>query len=334
MNKITIKVFFSTFIILIIASIIPNAIYYMINGESPEGYSEDRPYMFIMFMSVLFLILVFNFIMNRIIYKRINELNKATSEVMKGNYDVRIEEKSNDEITDVIKNFNTMTRELKANEYQSKEFIRNFSHELKTPLAAIKGYSDLLTKDGISEEEKIEYSSIISNEAKRLSDLSKNMLLVSLVDSKVILQKNDNYNLAEQIRNVIQLTQLSWEEKNIEFVLEISDIKISSNKELLYQVWLNLISNAIKFAPSNSKIEIDLVLNIDHIIFTITNDGFISTENQEKIFDLFYVLDKAKDNNSSGVGLTLTKKIISKLNGNIAVNSLDSKIEFKVELPI
>lgn len=334
MNKVTIKVFFSTFVILFISSIIPNLIYYFRYGEFTGENDEDRPYFLVMIGAILFLIFVFNFIMNGIIYKRMKKLNYATNEVMKGNYDVQIEEKSNDEITGVIKNFNIMTRELKANEYQNKEFIRNFSHELKTPLAAIKGFSDLLAKEDLSKEEQLEYATIISVEASRLTELSKNMLLISLVDSKVILPKLDEFNVAEQIRNIIQLMQLSWEEKELEFDLELPDKTINSNKELLYQVWMNLISNAIKFSPSKSKIKINLEITNDTISFSIINSGVIEYDEIEKLFDLFYVSGKSRDDKSSGVGLTLTKKIVKKLEGNIEVESKNNEIIFIVKLPI
>jgi signal transduction histidine kinase len=267
--------------------------------------------------------------MNNIIYKRVRKLNYATKEVMKGNYDIELEEESNDEITEVIRNFNTMIRELKSNEYQNKEFIRNFSHELKTPLSAIKGYSNLILEVEISNEEKLEYASIISNEASRLTELSKNMLLISMIDSKEILPVNDTFNVTEQIRNIIQLTQLSWEEKELSFDLELPDKTIVSNKELLYQVWENLLSNSIKFSPINSVIKIDLQINDNELIFRINNKGKISDDDIEKVFDLFYVREKSRSNNSSGVGLTLVKNIINKLSGSIKAESSNNNSTFE-----
>ncbi|MFK5883204.1 MAG: HAMP domain-containing sensor histidine kinase [Candidatus Izemoplasma sp.] len=333
MNKVTIKVFFATMLVIFITSLIPEIISYLSTGNFIAENDDVRPHFYMIVIAVFIMIMVFNFIMNQIIYKRINKLNHATKEVMKGNYDVEIEEGSNDEITEVIRNFNIMIKELKANEYQNKEFVRNFSHELKTPLSAIKGYSDLLASATLSKDEEIEYAKIISSEATRLTELSKNMLLISLVDSKVILPKQDNFNVSEQIRNIIQLMQLSWENKKIEFDLTLPDYTIVSNKELLYQVWMNLISNAVKFSPSNSKIIISLDNSDDKLTFLISNEGAVDSLHLDKLFDLFYVSEKSRDNTSSGVGLTLTKKIVSKLNGTIDVKSLNNEITFTVELP-
>lgn len=331
MNKVTVKVFFSTMLVIVLASAIPNLILYFRGYEYPEEFRDDRPYLLITIFSVFFLIMVFNFIMNKIVYKRMKNLNNATKEVIIGNYDVQIETGKKDEIADLIQNFNIMTQELKMNEYQNKEFVRNFSHELKTPLSAIKGYSDLILKDDISKEELKEYATIISNESSRLTELSRNMLLISLVDSKVILPKQDTYNVSEQIRNVIQLTHLSWEEKELEFELDFPDIKLTSNKELLYQVWMNLISNAIKFSPRKSTIKLNLIEKDEKHIFIIENKATITKDNIGKLFDLFFILNKSRDNQSNGIGLTLTKKIITKLGGNISVESEDDITKFIIE---
>jgi len=333
MNKVTIKVFFSTMLIISLSSLIPHILSRVGFGDYGPDFENDRPYFFLMIMAVTVMILIFNFIMNRIIYKRMALLNSATTEVIQGNYDIEIEEGAKDEISDLIRNFNTMIKELKSNEYQNKEFVRNFSHELKTPLSAIKGYSDLMIDANLSKDEQLEYANIISNEADRLTELSKNMLLISLVDTNIIVPKLDEFNVSEQIRNVIQLTQLSWEEREIEFDIELPDKIIMSNKELLYQVWVNLLGNAIKFAPLKSEIKINLEIKEEELIFAISNKGTIE-EDLDKVFNLFFVIEESRTNNSSGVGLALTKKIVNKLNGSIQVKSSNNVVTFVVNLPI
>jgi len=333
MNKVTIKVFFSTMLIISFSSLIPHILSRVGFGDYGPDFENDRPYFFLMIMAVTVMILIFNFIMNRIIYKRMALLNSATTEVIQGNYDIEIEEGAKDEISDLIRNFNTMIKELKSNEYQNKEFVRNFSHELKTPLSAIKGYSDLMIDANLSKDEQLEYANIISNEADRLTELSKNMLLISLVDTNIIVPKLDEFNVSEQIRNVIQLTQLSWEEREIEFDIELPDKIIMSNKELLYQVWVNLLGNAIKFAPLKSEIKINLEIKEEELIFAISNKGTIE-EDLDKVFNLFFVIEESRTNNSSGVGLALTKKIVNKLNGSIQVESSNNVVTFVVNLPI
>ena len=334
MNKVTIKVFFSTMLIISLSSLIPHILSWVGYGDYRPDFENDRPYFFLMIIGVTAMILIFNFIMNRIIYKRMALLNSATTEVIQGNYDIEIEEGAKDEISALIRNFNTMIKELKSNEYQNKEFVRNFSHELKTPLSAIKGYSDLIINADISKDEQLEYASIISNEANRLTELSKNMLLISLVDTNVIVPKLDEFNVSEQIRNVIQLTQLSWEEREIEFDIVLPDKIIISNKELLYQVWVNLLGNAIKFSPLKSEIKINLEIKEEELVFSISNKGTIEQEDLDKVFNLFFVIEKSRADNSSGVGLALTKKIVNKLNGSIKAESHNNVVTFVVNIPI
>ncbi len=334
MKKVSVKVFLTTILILLLASFIPSTIAHLFKDpieRDPETFGRWAYVAgFIMWASVLF---VFNYVMNRIILRRVRKLNDATKEVIKGNYDVYIKDEHQDEISEVTNNFNRMVNELKSTEYLNKEFVRNFSHELKTPLSAIKGYTDLVKDMSLSETEQANYLDIISKETSRLSDLSKNMLLISLVDSHTIIPQKDQFNFAEQIRNVIQLTQLAWERKNLKLNLELSEISNSSNKELLYQVWTNLFSNAIQFTEEGNTINLSLTENESSIFFTISNPSFISDDDLKNVFELFFVSEKTRHKQSSGVGLTLTKKIIEKLQGEINVFKENDHIKFVVTLP-
>ena len=177
MRKINIKVFFTTMLVISISSFIPYIILFISRGTFTPSEGE-RPPVITMIFAIFMMISIFSFVMNKIIFKRLKKLNEATKEVMKGNYEIQINEGADDELAGVIRNFNVMINELKANEYLSKEFVRNFSHELKTPLAAIKGYSDLLISENTSNQDLKEYAKIISDESSRLSELSKNMLLI------------------------------------------------------------------------------------------------------------------------------------------------------------
>ena len=113
MNKVTIKVFFSTMLIISLSSLIPNILFYAGYGDFKPDFENNRPYFFMMIIGITFMILLFNFIMNRIIYRRLALLNNATTEVIQGNYDIEIEEGAKDEISALIRNFNTMIKELK-----------------------------------------------------------------------------------------------------------------------------------------------------------------------------------------------------------------------------
>lgn len=333
MKRLTLKFLIGTVFIMFLSSFIPNLLWSVFGSVKTPSEVTPRLLLLGRVITVTLTIGMYSVMIDQIILRRLSKLNRATFEVSRGNYDYPLDVSQDDEINDLAENFSKMQEGLKSNEYLNKEFVRNFSHELKTPLSAIKGYSELISTSTLTEEEIKNYSRIISQEADRLSKLSKNMLQISLVDSQSVLHKNDSFNVSEQIRNVIQLMQLDWEEKDIELNLELSDIVIKSNKEFTYQVWTNLISNAIKFSPTSSTIDIELKEENEFVKFIVKNQGGIPLDDQEKIFDLFFVSEASRTQKSNGVGLTLTKKIVTKLDGQIDFSSSDENTVFIVKLP-
>ncbi len=334
MRKVTVKIIISGFIIMMISSLFPRILWGIYRNFGPSIEMDEGFMVIVGFISVFISILLFSFFMNKVILKRIKDLNNATRQVIDGNYDFTLEMNQKDEISELTNNFNRMVKELQSNEYLNKEFIRNVSHELKTPLSAINGYAELINSSELSVKEIKEYSAIIASESKRLSLLAKDILQISLIESQSILHHNEEFKISEQIRNVLQLMQLEWEKKDIVFDLALEKAFSTSNKELTYQIWTNLISNAIKFSKKGSHINIKLENKNNKIVFTISNPGIISIQDQEKVFDLFYVTNKTQSRGSNGVGLALTSKIVDKLNGTISISCEDNNISFIVTLPI
>lgn len=334
MKKITRKIIISSLFIIVISSILPRLLFGAYNTFRPDIELTPGFILVVGFLSVFTSISLFSLFMNKVILKRITALNNATKEVIIGNYDFSLEMKQNDEISELTNNFNLMVKELQSNEYLNKEFVRNMSHELKTPLSAINGYAELIKNGDLSSKEITEYSEIICSESKRLSLLAKDILQISLIESQSIIRKSDKYNVSEQVRNVIQLMQLNWEDKEINFDLNLEEIYCVSNKEITYQIWTNLISNSIKFTTKKSKIKITLENKDNQLTFTITNPGSIGIEEQEKVFNLFYTINTQENRDSNGVGLALTSKIVDKLNGTISLKSQDGLVTFNVTIPI
>lgn len=335
MKKVSLKVFLSTVVALMLASFIPRTVDFLLDvrDDAPDDLRGVQAVVFSLF-AILFLLFFFNYFMNKIIIKRIKQLSIASEEVTSGNYDIHLDEKGKDEISEVIENFNTMTTALKNNEYLNRDFVRNFSHEFKTPLSIIKGYSELIESSKNITEEERKHLQIIISESNRLSNLSQNMMLISLVENTVIIPMQDTFNIAEQIRNIIQMMQLQWENKHLELELSLPNFEIHSNKELMYQILLNVIGNAIKFSDQNQTLDISLQENTDNFTIEVTNQGQqIPKEDFDKVFNLFYIADASRSNKSTGIGLTLTKKIIDKLQGNITFDSINGKTTFQITLP-
>lgn len=272
----------------------------------------------------------------RSVVKPILRLNSMTKEVAKGNFDVQVKSKSKDEIGQLTENFNKMTRELKNIEYLRKDFISNVSHEFKTPIASIQGFAKLLQNEGLSVKERQEYTDIIVEETDRLSNLSANMLKLSKLENQEILEEGSIFKLDEQIRKSILLLVYEWNEKNIEFDLELEKVDYYGNEDLLQQVWINLISNAIKYSKANSKIKIILEKIDINLRIKIIDEGIgISQEGIKRIFEKFYQEDKSHNKGGNGLGLPLVKTILDLYDANISVESnVNEGSTFIIELPL
>lgn len=254
----------------------------------------------------------------------INKLSEAMSKVAKGDFSVRLNDKSSyREIEDINSNFNLMTTELGATEVLQTDFVSNVSHEFKTPISAIEGYATLLQGSPEASQEQLEYIEKILFNTKRLSNLVGNILLLSKVDNQVIQSKNIKYRLDEQIRQSIISLGPDWEAKNIEFDVDMESIEYVGAREFLMHVWNNLIGNAIKFDPVGGIVMIRLLRDKDGIVFTVEDNGpGISAEAQKHIFDKFYQADSSHKEEGNGLGLALVKRILAICQGEISVENV------------
>lgn len=336
MRKLTLKIMLSLFLVLLIGSFIPRIWIQILSRELPnKEVIGSNIFAYGMIFTAFVTLMLFTTAINYLIVKRVHSLSEAAKGIAKGNYDIHLEVEGHDEISELTSSFNKMSQELKANEYLSKEFARNFSHELKTPLSIIKGYAELMDSSISNETEIEEYRTIIIRETERLSNLSKTMLQMSILDSTTIVNKEDAYNVTEQLREVLQFMQLEYEEKQMQLNLDVEEIILKNNQELTHQIWVNLLSNAIRFADVSSTLSLSLKNINDELVFKVTNIGeAIPVEKQDKIFQLFYVVEESRQEQSSGVGLSLTKKIVEKLDGTISFESTKNETTFTVKLPI
>lgn len=270
------------------------------------------------------------------IIKPIKKLSMATKEISKGNYDIELTGTDNNEIGELTQNFNKMANVLKNVEYLQKDFMSNVSHEFKTPVASIQGFAKLLKDENISKEEKEEYLNIIIEESNRLSNLSTNVLKLSKIENKDFKLNLEPFSLDEQIRKSILILEPRWSKKNIEFELDLETTSLIADKDLLQQVWINLIGNAIKFSDKKGEIIISLKEKDNNVAeIKIKDNGIgISRKNQERIFDRFYQVNKSHSQEGNGLGLTISKKIIELHKGTINVESKEYEgTEFKINLP-
>lgn len=272
-------------------------------------------------MILVLVIIAFYHIVNKLIVRRIQELNDAMKKVANGDYEITVDVSGNDELSTLTENFNAMSNELKMNAFLSKDFARYVSHEFKTPLSVIRNYAEI-TQDDTSQPETAKNMEIIISESDRLAGLSKDILELCRLDSTTIIEKKDCFSPAAQIRSVILDLQLLWGEKEIEIIPELEEFEITNNEALLFRVWQNIIGNAVKFTGRNGQISVLLKKDGGSLVCEISDNGIgISDEDKEHIFTPFYTGRRSHGKEGSGLGLSLSKKIIEKLGGTIEFQS-------------
>lgn len=338
LRKLFVKQYMLYLLILLVSSVITviSALFLDIEKEFPNveiEQAEKLATFFAMRMGTLFFLVgtIFVFIATKYVLQPVIELSKCSKEVSKGNFNVKAKKykTSNDELSDLINNFNMMVEQLSKNEYLNKEFVSNLSHEYKTPLTAIQGYAEMLSTCDLPKEQVIEYANSILNQSVRLNNLSNEILRLSEIENKAI--KKEEYQLDVQIRDIIILFQKQWEDKCIEFDINLDEVLFVGDKELMFHAISNLISNAIKYSNINGVIKISLKKE-EKISFIVKDNGIgIESNKVDKIFNRFYQSDESHNTMGNGLGLSIVDKIISVHNGSIAVESkLDEGSMFKI----
>lgn len=273
-------------------------------------------------------------IMSRYFFNPIKRLRESMAKVAEGDFTVRLETKStSNEIREVYSGFNIMTTELNSTEILQSDFVSNVSHEFKTPINAIEGYTTLLQGCENLNSDQQEYVEKIIFNTKRLSTLVNNILLLSKIENKNINTNQTKFRLDEQIRQSIVAMEPAWEKKNIEFDVELENIEYLGNENLLLHVWNNIIGNAIKFSPNEGLVKIRLYKKEGRIYFETEDNGpGLSDEGIKHIFDKFYQEDSSHKEEGNGLGLALVKRILTISNGEIEAINTQNGCRFTVIL--
>lgn len=273
-----------------------------------------------------------------IIVKPLTRLTNAIKELSNGNYNVRVDNVGQDEISKLNQGFNQMARQLAKQDETRQKFISDISHEFQTPLTSIQGFANILKEEDLPKEQRVKYANIILYNSKRLSSLAKNMLQLTLLDREEIELELTNYSLVEQMNRVISTQENQAMEKNIEIVFEMAkkEIFIEGDEQRLEQVWTNIISNAIKYTNEGGLITITMKKNSKDIEISIEDTGIgMSKEVVSHIFERFYREDKARNVEGNGLGLAIVKSIVDLHHGKIDILSqVDVGTNFIVRLPI
>ena len=234
----------------------------------------------------------------------------------------------------VENSFNRAAQELEHTEMLRSDFINNFSHEFKTPIVSIAGFAKLLRRGNLTEKQKEEYLEVIEEESLRLSAMANNVLSLTRVESQTILTDVTRFNLSEQIRGAALLLAEKWTPKNISMEMQFGEQLISANEELLKQVWINLLDNAIKFSRPNGTVSVDISEEGAWITVSVANQGKdIPKDRITHIFNKFYQADESHFSEGNGIGLAVVKRVCELHNGRVFAKSEDGTTTFTVLLP-
>ena len=284
---------------------------------------------------VLFISLVF---LGRFPLKPVNDFINQMNRLSSGDFKARLRFggflSKNRTFRELEESFNELAEELENTEMLRADFINNFSHEFKTPIVSIAGLAKLVNKGDISDEEKKSYLLAIETESMRLANMATNVLNLTKVENQTILTDVNTYNISEQIRTCVLLLENQWSSKNIELSLDFDEYEIKANEELMKQVFINLLDNAIKFSPEGGCVSVEIFEDASFLSVAIKNSGDeIPKDKIDKIFNKFYQADESHAAKGNGVGLAIVKKIVKLHTGKISVRSEGGQTTFTLTLP-
>ncbi len=308
------------------------------NGVITIAYGQNRGIEYVIFnMSLVSLVLglIFSVLVGNISLRPVNNVINAMNRLAAGDFRTRLKFGNSlgkhPAAKEVTQSFNHMAEELEKTELLRADFVDNFSHEFKTPIVSIAGFADLMIEGNVPEDEQKEYLKIISEESHRLADMATRVLLLTKVENQEILTDRTEFNLSEQIRNCILMFENKWTEKDLNMDIDFGDYYISGNREMLQQVWINLIDNAIKYADEKGTVKIRMTDTEKELMVSISDTGKeIPEESIGNIFRKFYQADRSHSSSGNGIGLSIVRAITELHGGEVMVSSNSSVTTFTV----
>lgn len=315
---------------------------------------------FVLFVSFMLTVAV-GVVMRHVVLEPLQDMLFAMSELKRGNFGVRVESGSSlkiREIEDFTESYNAAAESLGETEILRRDFINDFSHELKTPIASISGFAELLCEPDLSEEERAEYAGIIAKESKRLVSLSSSILELRKAEAKGSLSEEEigRVRFDEQLRQALLLVGEKWAGKELSFDVDLHEAHGAGSEGYLNQVWINLLDNACKFSPDGGTVSVSMSSGgracsgamrgnghfqdgadgrFGSVRVRIENTGpEIAPEQLERVFDRFYQADSSHSTQGCGLGLALAKRIVELHHGAISIASEKGLTAVSVDLPV
>jgi len=307
-----------------------------VRPNTTQQFGEMRFFLAVLLGLALLFSFLFVLVSTSFIVRPIKRLTEATKKIAAGNYHLKLNVNRKDEIGRLAVDFTKMGDRLNQTEEKRQAFVSNVSHEIQSPLTSIQGFSQALREEELSEEDRDRYLGIIEKESRRLSALSKQLLTLSFLDSELRVSDMVELDVAAQLKEVVSMTEYHWREKDITIEMDLSPNLILGDPGLLQQVWMNLITNAIRYTDPGGMIVIQTAKGKEGVTISVKDSGIgINQEDLPQLFERFYKVDKARvrTENNTGLGLSIVKRIVDLHSGTIMVDSeLGKGSEFQVIL--
>lgn len=287
---------------------------------------EIRKKLFLITIFTCAIIFVLAFFIANLIMEPLKKILAVLEKISAGQLDQRIEIKNKNEFAQLASSFNKMTNKLAQIENTREEFVSNVSHELKTPLSAIKVLTEsMLNEKDIPIDIYREFLSDINSEIDRMTNIVNDLLTLVKLDKKRFPLNISDTNLNNILENIIKRLMPLADKKNIELEFNYNkNIILQADEMKLSLAISNLIDNGIKYTPSGGKVKINIDSDENFAYITVQDNGIgINESEQEKIFERFYRIDKTRDRETggTGLGLSITNSTIIMHNGNIKLTS-------------
>ncbi len=331
------------FCILLLSVLVAAAFYYLmarLGVISGFGVPRENGAMGLLTMVIISAVvgLVVTFLTRNIPLEPVNRVINNMNRLAAGDFKARMSFSNklgrHPTFEELSSSFNALAQELENTEMLRSDFINNFSHEFKTPIVSIAGFAKLLRRGNVDEQQREEYLAIIEEESLRLAAMATNVLNLTKIENQTILADVTSFNLSEQLRSCVLMLEESWSRKQLTLDLSFGEYSIQGNKELLREVWLNLLDNAIKYSPRTGEIILNVKEQGETLLVSLTNfDSEIPADKLEKIFQKFYQADESHASQGNGVGLAIVRRVVELHKGRVWAESDQGVTTFYVELP-
>lgn len=277
---------------------------------------------------ITILIIVTTHLLRRLI-NPMKEIEAAAKQVSEGDYSIKVNVSSQDEVGQLAAAFNEMARSIHLEEERKKEFLENVSHELRTPLSYVKGYTQAIIDGVIKEEDKQKYLQLIARETLRMQHLVTDLMELTKMDSKEMELQKQPIALAQFVEEFASKYEPILQEKKITLYLQLDpDSIICADERRLEQILHNIFDNAITYTGNNGRISIHLEQQEAKCTLRIADTGSgIPEEDIPHIMNRFYRVNKARTrvDGGSGLGLSIVKKLMDVHEGRIVIESKEGE---------